>query len=102
MHDSAQLVRQLTKVVAAYTYFFDTCDDSELDDRTALKQMEYAGYLLNQLPRADKLRLIGELSKLAAVETDPAYREFLARFAFAAGLVDDEGRPTPSQPPLKH
>jgi hypothetical protein len=35
--------------------------------------------------------LIGELAELAALETDPPYREFLKTFAHATGLTDEEG-----------
>ncbi|GAA0594723.1 hypothetical protein [Actinomadura livida] len=87
MTESPGLVAQLLKVVVAYTWFFEACDDSVLDDDTALKQMEYAAYLLNQLSDADKRRLLDELSALAAAESDPSEREFVQGFAFAMGLV---------------
>lgn len=94
MSDSPELVRQLLKAVVAYTQFFDTCDDSCLDDDTAIKQTEYAAYLLNQLADADRQLLIEELTSLAALETDPSDRDYLAKFAYAVGLVDEEGRLT--------
>jgi hypothetical protein len=90
MDESPQLVTQLLKAVVAYTWFFETCDETVLDDDTALKQMEYAGYLLNQLSDADKQRVTDELAALAAGETDPAHREFVKRFAFDMGLVEPE------------
>jgi hypothetical protein len=90
MSESPQLVTQLLKAVVAYTWFFETCDESTVDDDTAIKQQEYAGYLLNQLSDADKGRLADELANLAASETDPAYREFVETFAFAMGLVESE------------
>ncbi|MGP4030351.1 hypothetical protein [Actinomadura sp. 3N407] len=73
-----------------YTWFFETCDETVLDDNTALKQQEYAGYLLNQLSDTDKQRVIDELATLAASETDRAYREFVETFAFAMGMVEPE------------
>ncbi|URN09348.1 hypothetical protein LUW74_42370 [Actinomadura madurae] len=88
MGEIPQLVAQLLKAVVAYTWFFETCDETVLDDDTALKQQEYAGYLLNQLADADKQRVADELAVLATGETDPAYREFLETFAFAMGLVE--------------
>lgn len=90
MSESPQLVTQLLKVVVAYTWFFETCDEVVLDDDTAIKQQEYAGYLLNQLSEADKQRVADELAALAASETDPAYREFVETFAFAMGLIETE------------
>ncbi|MEU8801276.1 hypothetical protein [Spirillospora sp. NPDC048819] len=90
MSESPQLVTQLLKAVVAYTWFFETCDESELDDDTAMQQMEYAGYLLNQLSDVDKRRLVDDLAALAANETAPAYREFVTTFAFAMGLVETE------------
>ncbi|GAA2425637.1 hypothetical protein GCM10010191_42450 [Actinomadura vinacea] len=90
MSDSPQLVTQLLQAVVAYTWFFETCDESVLEDDTAIKQQEYAGYLLNQLSDPDKRHLVDELAALAAGETDPAYREFVERFAFAMGLVESE------------
>ncbi|KAB2344722.1 hypothetical protein [Actinomadura rudentiformis] len=89
MNNSPGLVRQLLQTVVAYTWFFETCDDSVLDDRTALKQMEYASYLLNQLADEEKQRLVEELAALAAAETDPAYRKFLQTFAFDMGITED-------------
>ncbi|NDU74613.1 hypothetical protein GWI34_18540 [Actinomadura sp. DSM 109109] len=38
----------------AYSWFFETCDETVLDDDTALKQQEYVGYVLDQLSDADK------------------------------------------------
>lgn len=90
MSESPGLVTQLLKAVVAYTWFFEACDDTVLDDDTALKQQEYAGYLLHQLSDADKQRVADELATLAASETDPAYREFLETFAFSVGLVEPE------------
>ncbi|MEV4673945.1 MULTISPECIES: hypothetical protein [Actinomadura] len=90
MSESPQLVTQLLKVVVAYTWFFETCDEVVLDDDTAIKQQEYAGYLLNQLSEADKQRVADELAALAASETDSAYREFVETFAFAMGLIEPE------------
>lgn len=90
MSEAPQLVTQLLKAVVAYTWFFESCDETVLDDRTAIKQQEYAGYLLNQLSDADKQRVTDELADLAARETDPAYREFVETFAFAMGLVEPE------------
>lgn len=92
--DSPELVRQLLKAVVAYTRFFDTCDDSVLDDDTAIKQTEYAAYLLDQLADTDRQRLVEELSTLAALETHPSDREYLKRFAYSVGLVDEEGQLT--------
>jgi hypothetical protein len=88
--ESPTLITQLLKAVVAYTWFFETCDESVLDDDTAVKQQEYAGYLLNQLSNADTRRLVDELAALAANESEPAYREFVEKFAFAMGLVDSE------------
>ncbi|MGI5324824.1 hypothetical protein [Actinomadura nitritigenes] len=88
MSESPQLVTQLLKALVAYTWFFETCDETVLDDATALKQQEYAGYLLNQLSDTDKQRVADDLATLAASETDPAYREFVETFAFAMGLVE--------------
>ncbi|MEV0668284.1 hypothetical protein ACIBI3_43630 [Actinomadura luteofluorescens] len=90
MSESTQLVTQLLRAVIAYTWFFETCDKTVLDDDTALKQQEYAGYLLNQLSDADKQRVVDELAALAAGETDPTYREFVETFAFTMGLVEAE------------
>ncbi|MEW2359863.1 hypothetical protein [Spirillospora sp. NPDC029432] len=89
MDESPDLVGQLLKSVIAYTWFFETCADSVLDDRTALKQTEYAAHLLNRLGEADRQRLIAELAVQAAEETDPAYREFIESFAFSMGLVEE-------------
>jgi predicted acetyltransferase len=91
MSESPPLVTQLLKVVVAYGWFFETCDESVVDDDTAIKQQEYAGYLLYQLSDMDKRRLVDELTALAESETDPAYREFVETFAFAMGLVESEG-----------
>lgn len=90
VNESRELVRQLLKVMVAYTWFFDTCEDSVLEDRIATKQMEYAVYLLGQLSEADRRRLVDELAELAALETDPAYREFVETFAESMGLTDED------------
>ncbi|MFI0484200.1 hypothetical protein [Actinomadura sp. 9N215] len=90
MSDSPQLVTQLLKAVVAYTWFFESCDETVVDDDTAIEQQEYAGYLLNQLSDADKQRVADELTALAARETDQVYREFMETFAFAMGLAASE------------
>ncbi len=87
------LLRQLLKVVLAYTWFFETVDDDVLDDDTALEQTEYAAHLLNRLPAPDRDHLLAELAALAAQDPDPASRAFTESFAFAMGLVED---PPPS------
>ncbi|GAB2816571.1 hypothetical protein GCM10027176_21550 [Actinoallomurus bryophytorum] len=89
MSESPELVRQLLKAVVAYTWFFERCDESVLEDRIALKQMEYAAHLLSRLSPPDRQRSAGELAEMAADETDPEFREFIAGFANAMGLVDD-------------
>ncbi|GAA2617781.1 hypothetical protein GCM10010411_61390 [Actinomadura fulvescens] len=89
MQNPPGLVRRLLEAIVAYTWFFETCDDSVLDDDTALKQMEYAAYLLGQLPDGDKQHLVEELAAIAAAETDPAYREFIATFSFAMGISEE-------------
>lgn len=101
MDESPDLVRQLLKIVVAYTSFFDTCDESVLDDDTAMKQTEYTGHLLNQLADADRRRLIDELASLATLATGPSDREYLETFAYAIGLVDEEGGLTPRYSPLR-
>ncbi|MGW2307726.1 hypothetical protein [Actinomadura luteofluorescens] len=88
MSESPQLVTQLLRAVIAYTWFFETCDETMLDDDTALKQQEYVAHLLNQLSNADKQRVADELATLAASETDPTYREFVETFAFTMGLTE--------------
>ncbi|GAA3947663.1 hypothetical protein GCM10023085_32360 [Actinomadura viridis] len=90
MSGSSELVTQLLKVAIAYTRFFEECDDSVLDDDTALKQMEYAAYLLHQLSDVGKRRLVDELAALVAAEADPAERESVQGFAFGMGLVESE------------
>lgn len=55
MSGSPQLVTQLLKAVVAYTWFFESCDESDVDDDTATQQMEYAGHLLDQLSDVDKI-----------------------------------------------
>lgn len=83
------MVRQLLKTVVAYSWFFEMCDESVLEDRIAVKQMEYAAYLLGELSAADRRRLVAELAEMAAGETDQAYREFVGGFAEAMGLIDE-------------
>jgi hypothetical protein len=67
------LVRQLLKTVVAYTWFFATCDEAILEDRIALKQLEYAAYLLGELPETDRGRLVAELTELADGEVGPRH-----------------------------
>ncbi|MCU1643548.1 MAG: hypothetical protein JWN03_3823 [Nocardia sp.] len=81
MKNPPDLIRQLLKIVVAHTWFFETCDEEVVDDRTAIKQQEHAAYLLGQLSEADKSWLTDELAALAATETDPAYREFLTSYS---------------------
>lgn len=40
MSESRQLVAQLLKAVVAYIWFFETCDETVVDDDTALQQQE--------------------------------------------------------------
>lgn len=87
--DSPELVAQLLKAVVAYTWFFEKCDESVLEDRIAVKQMDYAAYLLGELSETDRRRLVAELTEMAAGETDQAYREFVRGFAEDMGLTDD-------------
>ncbi|WP_216893896.1 hypothetical protein [Nocardia alni] len=90
MNEFPGLVQQLLRVVVAYTWFFESCDEDVVDGDTAIKQQEQAAYLLGQLSEADKSRLVGELAALAADETDPACREFLVAYSSAMGLVEED------------
>jgi hypothetical protein len=90
MDEQPELVSQLLKVIVGYTWFFESCDDETLDPDTAIKQMEYASYLLGQLGEADRSRLVRELRTLAEAEPDGGYREFVKTFAFTMGLVDEQ------------
>jgi hypothetical protein len=89
--DSPELIRQLLKTVVAYTRFFEACDESVLEDRIAIKQVEYAAHLLGELSEPDRQRLVAELAEMAAGEADPAHREFVEGFAEAMFHDEDEG-----------
>ncbi|OLT25877.1 hypothetical protein BJF79_43890 [Actinomadura sp. CNU-125] len=84
------MVKRLLETVVAFTWFFDTCDESVVDDDTAVKQLEQASYFMSRLSGADKLRLVEELAAMATSETDPEYRQYLKKFAFTVGLVETD------------
>ncbi|MFV2176747.1 hypothetical protein ACFHW2_21435 [Actinomadura sp. LOL_016] len=90
MNGSSELVRQLLETVVAFTRFFDTCDESVVDDDTAVKQLEQVSYVMSQLSDADKLRLVEELAAMATGESDPEYRQYLENFALTVGLIETE------------
>ncbi|GAA4233316.1 hypothetical protein GCM10022254_35510 [Actinomadura meridiana] len=58
----------------------------ELDDRTGIKQTEYAAFLPNRLPDAAEPRLVEDT--MAAAETERSEQKYVQSFAFATGLVD--------------
>ncbi|MFD0905237.1 hypothetical protein [Actinomadura sediminis] len=89
-NDSPDLVRRLLDMVVTFTWFFDTCDESVVDDDMAVKQLEQIGHAMHQLPAADKLRLVEELATMAASSTAPEYREYLEKFAHTVGLAEPE------------
>ncbi|MFA1545705.1 hypothetical protein [Actinomadura chokoriensis] len=100
MSESPQLVTQLLKAVVAYTWFFETCDESILDDDTALKQQEYAGYLLNQLSETDEQRVVYGLASQAGMKQirriESSWRRSPSPWAWWSPLrAEAAGRPAP-------
>jgi hypothetical protein len=76
------LMRALLNALA----FLDLSGDDEVDPDSALKVLEYAGYLLNQLDQADKQALLAFVGREAATERPGPHRDFLLAFPDAFGL----------------
>ncbi|GAA1696914.1 hypothetical protein GCM10009733_110220 [Nonomuraea maheshkhaliensis] len=85
------LIRTLAELVVDLAWFFESCDDSTLDSRDAVRQLEWIAYKLDALSAEDRLRLIALIRERAETEADPAFREFMEGFPEAAGLNEEDG-----------
>jgi hypothetical protein len=80
----------LMRVVLDLAAFLELTDDSHVDPRLAVKQLESVAFSLQQLRSEDRETFLAFVEQRAAEETDPLYRRFLLDFPEALGLSGEE------------
>ena len=68
--------------------FLELSDDATVDPDAAVRQIESVAHLLRSA-RADRDRMIADISALAAAEPNPERRRLFERLPSYIGLVDD-------------
>ena len=79
-------------------WWLDTCDEDEVDSHLAVKMLEDGLVDLDDLPDAQRDRLVAVLAALAVSEPHDTRRYQLRFFPFGMNLTDDEpedDEPTP-------
>ena len=83
------LIRALAEALVGVLSFVESCEDEQMNPDDAVKVLEDVAHLLNQLSSDQRSELLELLGAMAAMETDPARREFLEGFPEGFGLVED-------------
>ncbi|NUT20821.1 MAG: hypothetical protein HOV77_16695 [Hamadaea sp.] len=90
MTEPDPLVRALVGLVAELAFRLDGSDEELVDERWAVKALEWIAYVCGQLPPEQRLRLVGVMAELAAEARPGPEREFLESFAENFGLLDGD------------
>ncbi|MGW0908658.1 hypothetical protein [Streptomyces sp. NPDC002853] len=83
------LAHALAEALVDVLRFIDGSEDEQVDPDDAVKVLEGVAHVVSTLPDDQRQELIGLVGEMAAAESDPARREFLAGFPEGFGLIDD-------------
>lgn len=70
--------------------FFEHCDDEVLDDRIALKQLEWVAYKFDHLTYEQRLELAGHIRSRVGAYESPQMKTFVEEMPESFGLEDDD------------
>lgn len=90
MTDVDPLVRPLAGLVAELAFRLDGSDEELVDERWAVKALDWIAYACGQLPPDQRRRLAQVMADFAAGADPGPQREFLESFAEDFGLLDDD------------
>src|SRR5690349_528446 len=79
-------------------WWLDTCEEDEVDPHVAVKLQESGVADLDDLPAAQRRRLLDVIDDLAAAEPHEGRRYELRFFPFATGLTEEEFDDDPPAP----
>lgn len=91
MSASPGLVKDLVALAVELTWFFETCDDEDLNPDDAVRQMEWIAHVLGRQTGDDRELILTVVREMAASEQRPEVREFLETFPENMGLIDVAG-----------
>ncbi|MEU2232250.1 hypothetical protein [Streptomyces vietnamensis] len=83
------LTRALAEALVDVLWFIEGCEDEQMDPDDAVKVLEGVAHTVSTLPTDQQQELIELVGEMAASETNPARREFLAGFPEGFGLIDE-------------
>ncbi|MFE2236470.1 hypothetical protein ACFXA4_28440 [Streptomyces sp. NPDC059442] len=83
------LTHALAEALVDVLRFIDGSEDEQMDPDDAVNVLEGVAHVVSTLPDDQRRELIVLVGEMAAVEADPARREFLVEFPEAFGLIDD-------------
>jgi hypothetical protein len=79
----------LVESLASVMQFLEDVDDEDLDPRIAIRWMEWVSYLLNQLPKPDRLAVAALCRERMDQASDPWMRQALETLCTGCGLDED-------------
>ncbi|MDL4773626.1 hypothetical protein [Actinomadura xylanilytica] len=82
------MVKDLIALAVELTWFFESCDDGDLNSDGAVRQMEWIAHVLGQQNRDDRALILTVVREMAAKEQRPGAREFLETFPENMGLLE--------------
>jgi len=80
------LAGALSDLVCWMVFYFQRCEDDEVDLEVADELSRVIGDALRRLPMADRLRFLEHATSRAATSTVPDYHDFLVELAETLGL----------------
>ncbi|MGW7066843.1 hypothetical protein ACWGII_15390 [Streptomyces sp. NPDC054855] len=83
------LAEALVEALVDVLWFIDGSDDEQMDPDDAVKVLEGVAHVVSTLPGDQRRELIELVGEMAAAETNPGRRAFLAEFPEGFGLIDE-------------
>ncbi|SEE62087.1 hypothetical protein [Streptomyces sp. TLI_105] len=85
----SSLARALAEALVDVLWFIEGSEDEQMDQDDAVRVMEGVAHVVSTLSSDQQQELVALLGAMAAVESNPARREFLEEFPEGFGLIDD-------------
>lgn len=90
MPASSKLVKDLIALAVELTWFFESCDDDDLNPDDAVRQMEWIAHVLGEQSQEDRELILTVVHEMAENAERPEIREFLETFPENMGLLEDD------------